>query len=154
MVADMRRFPASFLFALAAASAAASEQPADLAPEPGAEAALHGVEIGPREWRSLTAGRTVWYSLGGALWGRESYRTDEDSVVFQFPDGQCLEAFWSWDDPWYCFDFGAALGEDGPHCFRHVRHDGELWAISRQGAPQRIERIDLSPVSCDPDASS
>jgi hypothetical protein len=112
-----------------------------------------GEDIPLAEWREMVEGRTVWYRIGEALWGRERYRGD-GTVTFQFPDGECLEAAWFHDPPWYCFDFGGALGGGPPHCFRHLRLDGELWALGLSGgAPQRIERIDSAPLACGPSPS-
>ncbi|MGM0584538.1 MAG: hypothetical protein ACQEUZ_07795 [Pseudomonadota bacterium] len=113
-----------------------------------------GEDIPLGEWRAMTAGRTVWYRIGEDLWGRERYHAGTDRVTFQFPDGECLEAVWFHDPPWYCFDFGGALGGGPPHCFRHLRHEGELWALGLSGgAPQRIIRIDDLPLSCGPSPS-
>lgn len=112
-----------------------------------------GQDLTAEEWRALTDGRTVWYSIGENLWGRESYRGAPGEVTFQFPDGECLSATWTYQAPWFCFDFGGALG-GAPHCFRHIRFGDQLWALARSGEPQRIDRIDGSPISCGPDLSS
>ena len=145
----MRRPLALLLFlALAAAPAAAAEPP------DRETLAEQGEDVPLAEWRALTEGRTVWYRIGEALWGRERYLPGENSVTFQFPDGECLEARWFHEPPWYCFDFGEALGGGPPHCFRHLRFEGELWALGLSGGPpQKIERIDATPLACGPDPS-
>lgn len=129
-------------------------------PAPGAQPSIgelerKGTDIPLSEWRAMTAGRTVWYRIGEDLWGRERYWTDRDRVTFQFPDGECLEADWFHSPPFYCFDFGDALGDGGlPHCFRHLRMDGTLWALGVIGAdPQKIDRIDGAVLSCGPSPS-
>ncbi len=109
-----------------------------------------GEDIAPAEWRTLAAGRTVWYYDAQGLWGRERYSTDVDTVVFQFHDGQCLAARWSHDANLYCFDFGAGA----PHCFRHLRYDGQLWVLGEQGTVQHVARIDDAMVDCGPSPMS
>ncbi|MEC9434243.1 MAG: hypothetical protein VYD87_15185 [Pseudomonadota bacterium] len=122
--------------------------------EPGLTERLEteGRDLSLAEWRALTNGRTVWYRIDGELWGRESYRQD-GRVTFQFPDGECLDAAWDYQDPWFCFDFGQALG-GVPHCFRHIRLEDRLYALGRSGAPQAIDRIDGAPIACGPSPSS
>ena len=103
---------------------------------------------------ALVGGRTVWYRISGEVWGREGYRGAPGQVTFQFPDGECLEASWTYSEPWFCFDFGEALGGGPPHCFRHLRHGDRLWALSRTGEPQSIDRIDATPLTCGVDPTS
>ena len=165
-VGKMLRLTAAAIFAgltgLAAAQAQTQEGPAAPAPNPAPEASEDrsegppdaieiisgGRDLSAEDWRALTDGRTVWYLIDGAVWGRESYRGAPGEVTFQFPDGECLPATWTWQAPWFCFDFGSALNGAAPHCFRHIRYQGQLWAVSRGGAPQAIERIDQSPIVC------
>ncbi|WP_339947419.1 hypothetical protein [uncultured Albimonas sp.] len=116
--------------------------------------ASEGRDLSPEEWQALVGGRTVWYRISGEVWGRESYRAEPGRVTFQFPDGECLEASWSYVEPWFCFDFGEALGGGPPHCFRHIRHAETLWALSRSGEPQSIDRIDSTPLTCGVDPTS
>lgn len=130
------------------AAGAAGPMPAGLAETLESE----GHDLTLQEWTAMTHGRTVWYRIDGALWGRESYRQD-GKVTFQFPDGECLDADWTYEAPWYCFDFGQALG-GSPHCFRHIRLDQRLYALGRSGAPQAIDRIDDAPIACGMDPSS
>lgn len=111
-------------------------------------------DIGPAEWRRMVEGRTVWYRIGPVLWGREHYHPGTNRITFQFTDGTCVEAVWDYADPWYCFDFGPALEGAGPHCFRHLEHEGRLFALGRGGEPQEIDRIDGAPLSCGPAPSS
>ena len=107
-----------------------------------------GRDIPPADWRAKTEGRTVWYRIGPVMWGREHYHPGTNRITFQFPDGDCLDAVWSFDDGWYCFDFGPALEASGPHCFRHLALDDRLFALSSRGDPQEIDRIDRTPLSC------
>ena len=116
--------------------------------------AAEGRDLSPEEWQALVGGRTVWYRISGEVWGREGYRGAPGQVTFQFPDGECLEASWTYSEPWFCFDFGEALGGGPPHCFRHLRHGDRLWALSRTGEPQSIDRIDATPLTCGVDPTS
>lgn len=136
---------AGTLAALAAPALAGAGAPGDPSWE---TLANEGEDLSAEQWRALTDGRTVWYRIDGKVWGRESYRAAPGHVTFQFPDGECIEADWSWSEPWFCFDFGQALGGGPPHCFRHVRYEGRLWALSRSGEPQAIEKIDATPLTC------
>ncbi|MFO7856354.1 MAG: hypothetical protein R6V44_14295 [Paracoccaceae bacterium] len=147
MIASLRN--ACLVLALFGAPAAAEPE----APVPP-DLAEAGEDLSPAEWRRLVAGRTVWYRIGEAVWGRERYASGADRVVFQFPDGECVEGGWVYLDPWYCFEFEAGEGLGGPHCFRHLRHEGELWALGMAGEPQRVERIDDTPLTCGPDVVS
>lgn len=133
---------------------ALSPGPAAAAADPPPDLAEAGEDIPPDEWRAIAAGRTVWYRIGDSLWGRERYALEADRVVFQFPDGMCVEGAWTYVEPFYCFDFGPALAGDGPHCFRHVRHEGALWVIGLAGDPQAVDRIDSTPLACGPDVVS
>jgi hypothetical protein len=108
-----------------------------------------GAPVPQEEWRALTEGRTVWYFARDGLWGRELYRRpDADAsggiVTFEHRDGLCLDARWTHNAGLYCFDFG----EGPPHCFRHLRWEGRLFAISLSGDVQEVKRIDNSGVSC------
>lgn len=147
MTASLRN--ACLVLLLLAAPAAAEPEAA-----PPPDLAEAGEDLSPEEWRRLVAGRTVWYRIGEAIWGRERYAADADRVVFQFPEGDCVEGTWIYAAPWYCFDFGDAAGLAGLHCFRHLRHEGSLWALGMAGEPQRVERIDDTPLTCGPDAVS
>ena len=114
------------------------------AAEPAAER-----PIPPAEWRALTEGRTVWYSLDGVHWGREYFHRDGETATFVTPDGRCLTAPWGWADGLYCFAY------DGLHCFRHVRRDGEILAIPEGGdAAQVVAKITDEALFCGPSLSS
>ena len=133
----MRPLRLAALVLLAAPAFAAGPQPGD-APIP------------PEEWRAMVEGRTVWYSLNGEHWGREYFHPDKDSATFLARDGQCVTAPWAYAEGVYCFAYA------GMHCFRHVRRDGEIVVIPIEGdgAEQRVERIDDTPISCEPPLSS
>lgn len=109
-----------------------------------------GAPIPIEEWRAMTRGKTVWYALDGAHWGREYFHPDRDVATFLGRDGQCLTAPWAYVDGVYCFAYG------GLHCFRHLRRDGEIVVVPVEGdgAEQTVERIDRTPVSCEAPLSS
>jgi hypothetical protein len=124
------------VLALIAAPAWASEQPVE-------------EQISLDEWRALTAGRTVWYSLNGAHWGKEHFHPNEDRATFVGADGDCITARWIYADGVYCFAYG------GLHCFRHLRRGDEI-VVSPLGSgmEQVVEQIDRTPLSCEPPAMS
>ena len=105
--------------------------------------------IGVEEWRQMTQGRTVHYSLGGRHWGREYFHPDRDSATFLSADGDCVTAPWVHADGVFCFAY------TGMDCFRHVRRGDRLLALPLgDGAEQVIERITAEPLSCEPPLSS
>ncbi len=123
----------------AAASTAASA--AEL--EPG------DAPIPLEEWRAMTEGRTVWYSLNGVHWGKEYFHPGGQTATFVGAEGLCATAPWVFADDLYCFSY------TGLDCFRHVRRDGVLMALPlSDGAAQTIERITAEPLSCEPPLSS
>lgn len=126
--------------------APATSDPAPLEPDaPEAETETIGLD----EWRALTEGRTVWYTLRGQLWGMEHFHKGRDEATFMTPQGECMTAPWAYQDGVFCFAYG------GLHCFRHVRRNGALFAVPVAGGDeQRIKRIDDTPVSCEPPLSS
>jgi hypothetical protein len=77
-------------------------------------------EIGLEEWREMTDGRTVWYSLNGQHWGREYFHPGGSSATFISADGECVTAPWAYADGIFCFSYS------GMDCFRHIRRDGPL----------------------------
>lgn len=114
-----------------------------------AEDGYEGEPIAPEEWRSLTGGRTVWYTLNGEHWGREHFFADQDRATFLGADGLCVTAPWTYADGVYCFAYG------GLHCFRHLRRGTDIVVVPLgEGAEQRVERIDRTPISCEPPLSS
>jgi len=102
------------------------------------------------EWREMTTGKTVWYSIDGALWGREYFHPDGARATFVTEDGECMTAPWAFYNGLYCFAYS------GTDCFRHVRRDGRLLAIpdGDAGAAQVIEKITDTPLSCEAPLSS
>ena len=118
-------------------------------PEAPPESPTQAEVIGIEEWRALTEGRTVWYTLRGRPWGREHFHKGRDQATFMTPQGECMTAPWTYQDGVFCFAYG------GMHCFRHLRRDGEIFAAPLDGGEaQKIERIDDTPVSCEPPLSS
>jgi len=106
-------------------------------------------EITVEEWREMTEGRTVWYTLDGAHWGREYFHPGRDSATFVSADGDCATAPWVYADGVFCFAY------TGMDCFRHIRRDGVLLAVPlSDGATQVIEKITDGPLSCEPPLSS
>lgn len=137
----------AFLLLLLAAPAAAQT----VAPDPPEELAEAGRDIPLSEWLGRAEGRTVWYYTQGGLWGRERYHPGAGYVTFQYWTGECRQARWSFSDGVYCFDF-----RDGPpHCFRHLEHEGRIWALPVDGGEaQAVILIDGTDLDCGPAPSS
>ena len=102
--------------------------------------------ISVEEWRRLTDGRVVWYSLNGEHWGREYFHRGRQSATFVGYDGTCMTAPWVEAEGVFCF---AYMGMD---CFRHIRRDGQMMVVPLGGGQtQVIEKItDDGPLSCEP----
>ena len=125
--------PALALTALALPALAGTLEPGD---EP----------IPLQEWREMTEGRVVWYTLRGQHWGREYFHRGQDLATFILYDGTCITAPWGYADGVFCFSYA------GTDCFRHVRRAGEIVVIPiGAGEAQSVERIsDDGPLSCEP----
>ncbi|TVQ52673.1 MAG: hypothetical protein EA355_14705 [Rhodobacteraceae bacterium] len=143
------RFRFRPLLPAALIAAAAVVSPAGVLATSDPEVQTEEEVIGLDEWRAMTEGRTVWYSLRGRHWGKEHFHRGRDEATFMTPQGECMTAPWMHNDGVFCFAYG------GLHCFRHVRRDGELFAIPTAGGEeQRIVRIDDTPLSCEAPLSS
>ncbi len=123
----------------------------ELAPPPPADLAEAGRDIPLSEWLARVEGRTVWYYTDNNLWGREYYHPGAGYVTFQYWTGECRQARWSFADGVYCFDFRDEI----EHCFRHLSHDGDIWALPTNGGKaQAVIYIDESRLDCGPAPSS
>lgn len=98
------------------------------------------------EWRALTLGKTVHYSIGGRPAGREYYPEAGDFAVFLTPDGMCVEGPWAFDEGRFCFLYGEAL-----QCFAHLRRGDDIVSRPEAGGDEQIvARISKDePISCD-----
>jgi hypothetical protein len=101
------------------------------------------------EWRAMTRGKTVYYSLNGQHWGREYFHPEGDRATFIAANGECSTAPWVYAEGVYCFSY------TGMDCFRHVRRGEALLAVPlSQGEAQTIDRIVTEPLSCQPPLTS
>ncbi|MFN3614353.1 MAG: hypothetical protein ACK4WC_07320 [Rubrimonas sp.] len=101
------------------------------------------------EWREMTEGRIVWYSIDGRHWGREYFHPGGRTATFVAADGTCMTTSWTYANGVYCFAYG------GLDCFRHVRRDGVMLAIpTSNGTAQTIDRITEGVLSCGDPLSS
>lgn len=124
--------PLAILLATAAAATAGEIKPGD-------------IEIPLSEWRQMTEGRTVHYTLDGRRWGSEHFHPGGISATFVAADGQCVTAPWTYAKGVYCFSYS------GMDCFRHVRRGEGLFAIPLGGGlEQEIVAITAEPLSCEP----
>jgi hypothetical protein len=119
-------------------------------------AASNGAPIAEREWRALTEGKTVYYSIAGEFYGREYYLPGSDQVFFQHRDGTCMRGVWSYDEPWYSFTFTLEGYQLPPHRFLHQRIGNRILIISYDPDQprQQVDRIVYAPFTCDADVTS
>lgn len=112
-----------------------------------AASAVSGDEtVSLREWQDLTSGKTVYYSRGGTVLGKEYYERDAFFLVYEGSDGQCVEGVWAYTDDRFCFLYGPNF-----QCYNHVRRDGKLYSQSDTGQEElEINRIVDEPLACPP----
>lgn len=109
----------------------------------GGDLALADEEIQLHEWREMTEGRTVWYSIDGQHWGREYFHPGGRTATFVAADGTCMTTSWTYANGVYCFAYG------GLNCFRHVRRGDAMFAIpTSNGTTQSIDRVTEGVLSC------
>lgn len=144
----MRFLAVAVLFAAAVPTLAA-------ATEPGG--ALPGLaDIPVAEWREMAEGRTLTYTIGGEFWALERYAAGSDRVTLQFYDGSCLEGYWEYVEPLYCFHWEG----EGTSCFRHARLGTEILVLETNeegletGAVQTMSAVTDTPLACGPAATS
>lgn len=118
--------------------------------------ALADEPVTAEEWRSLTAGKTLYYFKDGELYGREYYPArdeDDNRVIFRFPTGECAEGSWEKVDDHFCFSFGSQL-----HCFSHVRRGDEIIVSGDDGDDGDEQSVgafhEREPLSCAPAVDS
>lgn len=103
------------------------------------------------EWQSLTAGKTVVYSIDSTVFGYEFYSSASNQITFRLADGECIEGVWFEDQSAFCFDW-----QDGPlNCFHHKRLDGAIYVIGLENGVetddiQKVSRIAQIPLACGP----
>lgn len=121
--------------------------------EPGALPGLADIPV--EEWRSMSAGRTLTYTIGGEFWALERYAPGTDRVTLQFYDGTCLEGRWEYVAPLYCFHWEG----EGTSCFRHARLGQDILVLETRdgvetGALQTMSAVTDTPLACGPAAIS
>ncbi|WP_118132546.1 hypothetical protein [Oceanicella sp. SM1341] len=120
---------------------------------PPLAASAQDTPIPESEWRDLTRGKTVYYYIDGTYFGREYYWPGQDMVTFQHASGVCANARWTYSSGEYCFFF------DRPHCFAHVRRDGEIIIIPQSAEAggeqeQLVQSISPTSFTCTPGLTS
>lgn len=85
-------------------------------------------------FEALTAGKTFYFSSGGAPYGGEQYLADR-RVRWSFLDGQCLEGRWWQEGELICFVY-----DDNPehHCWTFRMDAGGLRAQFEGGTDGRV----------------
>ena len=119
------------------------------ATEPGALPGLADIPL--EEWTKLAAGRTLTYTINGELWALERYQPGGSRVTLQFYDGTCLEGYWEYVKPLYCFHWEG----EGTSCFRHAKLGAEILILESRdgvetGALQVMSAVSDAPLSCGP----
>ena len=112
-------------------------------------------DIPVEEWRQMSEGRTLTYTIGGEFWALERYAPGSDRVTLQFHDGSCLEGRWEYVAPLYCFHWEG----EGTSCFRHARLGQDILVLETRdgvetGALQTMSAVSDAPLSCGPAAIS
>ncbi len=101
------------------------------------------------EWRLMVTGRTVEYSINGALFVREYYWPGADVVTMEVVGEECFEARWDYDPATSTFCF-----HNGPTaCFRHLRDGNRLYVQDADpganfGSTQEITAIKDMRLAC------
>jgi len=121
-----------------------------------AGAALGGEESGTglsdiplQEWRDMSLGKTLTYSIDGQFFALERYSTSGDAVMLQLSDGTCYSGSWTHNETSYCY-----FWEDNPAvCFRHVRAEDEIMILHlddgvETGEVQTMVGISDTPLVC------
>jgi hypothetical protein len=107
------------------------------------------------EWTAMAAGRTLTYTIGGEFWASEKYHPGSQRVTLQFYDGSCLDGYWEYVEPLYCFHWE----REGTSCFRHSRLRDDILILETRdgvetGAVQNMSAVSDKPLSCGPPATS
>lgn len=123
------------------------------ATEPGAPPGLTDIPVA--EWTELAGGRTLTYTIGGEFWALERYHPGGSRVTLQFYDGSCLNGYWDYADPLYCFHWEG----EGTSCFRHARLGDEILILETEsgvetGALQNMTGVSDAPLACGPAGTS
>ncbi len=101
------------------------------------------------EFEALSEGRTLHFSLGGAPFGSEAFKSGRRSV-WRFPDGTCAPGSWREHGGAICFVYD---GDPGEQCWLFRREGGGVVAyFIEDGAPDEepvvLERVDRAPLAC------
>jgi hypothetical protein len=123
------------------------------ATEPAPLADLTDIPVA--EWTDMTEGRTLTYTIGGDFWALERYAPHSNRVTLQFYDGTCLDGFWEYVEPLYCFHWDG----EGTSCFRHARLGEDILILETKdgvetGALQMMSAVTDTPLACGPAATS
>lgn len=106
-----------------------------LATGPAAAAPMDGAAF-----EAHVAGRTFEYSLGGVVFGAETYLPDR-RVVWSFLDGRCYGGRWYPQDGAICFEHE---GRDEAQCWAFAP-DGEGMSAQFVSAPDGDKRYAITP---------
>jgi hypothetical protein len=116
-----------------------------------AERIARAKDIPVEEWTAMAMGRTLTYRINGELWAFEHYYPGTDRVTLQLYDGSCMEGWWAYTAPTYCFFWE---GQD-KSCFRHARLGSEIIIIENHDGvdtpmTQSMTAVTDMPLTCGP----
>jgi hypothetical protein len=101
------------------------------------------------EFEAWSTGKTLTYTLDGALWGSEMHGTDR--ATMDDGDGDiCRAGLWYPQGNDICFSYEM---DPGPFCWRFFTDGNQVFAQYADGsdAPRYAVTLSDTPVSCTPE---
>jgi len=103
--------------------------------------------MSPEAFRSLTEGKTLYFSQEGRFYGAEQYLKN-NRVRWQYPNGECTEGQWYGQGNQLCFQYEDVIGaqcwimwdEGGQLLARHADDPADI--------PIELDRKDELPLPC------
>ncbi len=83
------------------------------------------------EFEAFTTGKTMDYSDGAAVWGREEYLPNR-RVRFSFTDDECREGSWYEAGPMICFVYADV---PGPKCWTYFTDGTTVTTLFAEDPP-------------------
>jgi hypothetical protein len=99
------------------------------------------------EFEAFATGRTMDYSYGTDVWGREAYLPGR-RVQFSFTDDECRDGSWYEDGPYICFVYD---DDPSPKCWTYFTDGKNVQTIFIEdppGSPRSDVRPTKEPLVC------
>ncbi len=112
--------------------------------------ALAETRISPEAFERLSTGRTLYFTLGGELFGAEEYHENRQ-VVWRFAGGECVRGRW-WSEPGdqICFNY---RGSDLVQCWGFYEDENGYFARSEAAEDAsgdlRVANSTTLPLPCE-----